>query len=94
MKRKQDYQDYLASNEWQEKRLEVLERDDFTCQHCGIEATEVHHLTYARIFHEALDDLVSLCRDCHAEIHDHDEPSDDELFDEAMAREDRHDEGR
>jgi 5-methylcytosine-specific restriction endonuclease McrA len=69
-KRKQDYQDYLASEEWQEKRREILTRDRFKCRHCGNDATEVHHLTYVRIFREELDDLVSVCRNCHQDIHD------------------------
>lgn len=32
-------------------------------------ATEVHHLTYERVFQEHPSDLLAVCRQCHAEIH-------------------------
>jgi hypothetical protein len=31
--------------------------------------TQVHHLTYLRLFNEDMADLMALCRQCHAEIH-------------------------
>lgn len=61
-----EYGDYLNSNEWKDKRLKVLERDNYLCQSCRInKATEVHHLTYNHKGHEPLFDLVSVCKDCH-----------------------------
>ena len=41
-----------------------------TCEKCGKRrATEVHHLTYLRVFNELPSDLMALCRQCHAEVH-------------------------
>jgi 5-methylcytosine-specific restriction endonuclease McrA len=63
------YLRYLRSDLWREKRRRVLERDGYRCQvwrqHV---ATEVHHKTYARLGHEPLEDLISLCRACHEAI--------------------------
>lgn len=57
-------------------RNSVLLRDFYLCQHCGKPATEVHHkvhLTPDNIHDPSItmnmDNLVSLCRDCHFEEH-------------------------
>jgi 5-methylcytosine-specific restriction endonuclease McrA len=63
------YQEYLKSDKWKAKRLRVLQRDNFICQKCGDRAWQVHHKTYERIFNEHPSDLVSLCGDCHKDIH-------------------------
>jgi hypothetical protein len=63
------YQAYLGSEGWQAKRGKVLRRDPI-CRSCEDAASEqVHHLTYERIFHEPLLDLVGVCRPCHRDIH-------------------------
>lgn len=67
--RKRNYGLYLQSKEWREKREHVLRRDNRECQLCGELARHVHHLTYERIYNEALYDLVSLCAGCHDMIH-------------------------
>jgi hypothetical protein len=62
------YSEKLKSPKWQKKRLEVLNRDNFTCCKCGDTETElhVHHLKYTGEPHEApLTDLETLCKDCH-----------------------------
>jgi 5-methylcytosine-specific restriction endonuclease McrA len=65
------YRQYMASPMWREKRQQVLERDSFRCKGCEKErATEVHHKTYARLGNELLIDLISLCSECHARIHE------------------------
>ncbi len=65
-----DYEDYLATDQWARKRRAVLERDKQLCQAClSREATEVHHLTYDRIFEEPMFDLVAICRPCHEKLH-------------------------
>jgi 5-methylcytosine-specific restriction endonuclease McrA len=63
------YKVYLESGKWKAKRLKVLKRDNFICQACGGKAWQVHHKTYKRIFNEHLSDLVSVCGDCHKDIH-------------------------
>lgn len=55
---------------WQKVRLEVMNRDKFTCQCCGTSEIElqVHHLCYEkgkRIWDSRPEDLLTLCRDCH-----------------------------
>lgn len=63
------YLHYLRSHQWQKLRQIVMERDSYRCQvwldHPG---EEVHHRTYARFGHEDLDDLITLCRECHDAI--------------------------
>ena len=61
---------YLGSAFWRERREHILQRADYTCEKCGQRpATEVHHLTYIRVFQELPSDLLAVCRQCHAEIH-------------------------
>lgn len=56
------YSDYLNSNVWREKRVKRLAMDRFRCASCGSkQRVEVHHLTYERIFHELMSDLLPLC---------------------------------
>jgi len=68
--RKEYYAEYLKSDAWQRKRFVVLRRDNWTCQYCGVKATEVHHKRYAKnIGREPIKWLVSLCRECHRKQH-------------------------
>jgi len=60
---------------WQKKRLEVLEHDNYTCRRCG--ATETHlHVHHAQYFKECKvwqyhqSQLLTLCDACHEHIHD------------------------
>ena len=64
-----DYYEHLKSDKWKKLRKSVLHRDNELCI-CGGKATEVHHKTYARVGNEHLSDLVSLCRNCHQNVHD------------------------
>lgn len=63
------YSSKLKDPRWQKKRLEILNRDNFSCHNCGdTESTlHVHHIAYqgkdpweteARL-------LQTLCEDCH-----------------------------
>jgi len=63
-----DYSEKLKSPKWQKKRLEVLNRDNFTCCKCGDTETElhVHHLKYYKEPYDAdLSSLETLCKYCH-----------------------------
>lgn len=61
-----DYQTYLASREWSLLREQVRERSKNTCEHCFRAPQEaVHHLTYERIWHEDIADLMAICNACH-----------------------------
>lgn len=67
--RREEYQRYLKSPKWRSKCRAVMERDKYRCRFCGQPAVQVHHLTYVRIFNEALYDLVAICKDCHELLH-------------------------
>lgn len=72
-RRYRNYNSYMKSERWRKLRLKVLARDDYQCQRCGsAKNLRIHHLTYERVGHEALDDLITLCEACHSEIHRND----------------------
>ncbi len=61
------YRDYLRSPEWRQKRQAAIAAAGGRCQYCNTTTNlEVHHRTYARIFHEELSDLTVMCDPCHA----------------------------
>lgn len=71
--KRRDYyrNEYLKSDAWRRKRYVVLKRDQWTCVHCGAEATQVHHKKYARnIGREPIHWLESVCHACHNKLHD------------------------
>lgn len=70
--RKQEYDLYLQTPAWSEKRKMALIRDNYLCQGCReSRATQVHHLTYQNLFDELLFQLISLCTRCHQRVHGH-----------------------
>lgn len=52
-------------------RLEVLRRDDWRCQSCGVMASlEVHHQEFrSHSGADSLENLITLCSACHARVH-------------------------
>ena len=75
---KSDYYELLKDPRWQKRRLEIMQRDNFTCQMCGNGLTSgvplnVHHYVYHKGYlpWEYPDkDLITLCRDCHHKLHE------------------------
>ena len=70
MENKTNYQRKLAHPDWQKKRLEVMQRDKFRCQHCISNEKElhVHHLYYlpnTEPHNYPLDAFMTLCYECH-----------------------------
>lgn len=65
----EEYARYLKSPKWRAKWRAVMERDKYRCRFCNQRATQVHHLTYARIFNEPLYDLAAICPQCHETLH-------------------------
>lgn len=68
------YAEKLKDPRWQKKRLEVLQRDNFTCVYCGDTETtlHVHHPYYkkgASPWEYDHMDLMTLCEDCHKVEH-------------------------
>ena len=62
------YHQYIQSDEWKEKRRQVFERDGYLCI-CGRKSTVIHHKHYKNIGKEPLSDLISLCEECHFDLH-------------------------
>jgi hypothetical protein len=91
--RKTAYHWYLGSAFWRERSEYILRRANYICEKCGKRpATEVHHLTYIRVFQELPSDLLAVCRQCHAEIHWRQLANDNQIqfqfFEEDATRED------
>jgi hypothetical protein len=65
------YLEKLKDPRWQKKRLEILNRDEFTCQFCfDKESTlHVHHVKYSNNPWDIDNQyLLSLCSDCHQSV--------------------------
>ena len=68
--RRDFYQKYLLSSEWQSKRRQVIARDGGLCQGCrNAQIQEVHHLSYDHLGDELLFELIGLCSKCHRKTH-------------------------
>lgn len=66
-----DYEAYLQSPEWQQRRKAALERAEYRCQICNSpQRLDAHHRTYERLGNEEPADLTVLCRACHDTFHD------------------------
>lgn len=66
----QSYSDKLKDPRWQKKRLEIMERDRFSCVFCHDKSStlHVHHIAYFKNYEpwETPNGfLVTLCEDCH-----------------------------
>lgn len=62
------YTEKLRHPKWQKKRLEVLQRDEFTCRMCGSEekTLHVHHISYnGNPWETPIENLITLCEGCH-----------------------------
>lgn len=67
------YAEKLKDPRWQKLRLEILERDAFTCQNCDSTTTtlHVHHRRYLKgkdPWDIPVEYLVTLCEACHQEV--------------------------
>jgi len=64
------YQLYLLSDCWTMTRIAAIQRARWMCEVCHERMpTQVHHLTYRRLGHEAPGDLLAVCRRCHMKLH-------------------------
>ncbi len=71
--RSSQYSEKLKDRRWLQKRLRILERDDFKCRDCGVNDSfddiglQVHHCYYKGEPWDVEDDfLLTLCENCHA----------------------------
>lgn len=68
---------YMKSLRWKLLRVKVLTRDGYQCRICGNKnhpdsPLQLHHLNYDNFGVEELDDLLTLCKDCHLAVHEAD----------------------
>jgi len=60
---------YIDSKQWKEIENKKLASDNNWCQKCKIRPAQlVHHLNYDSWMHESMEDLMSVCMDCHWKI--------------------------
>lgn len=62
------YSEKLKDPRWQKKRLEIMQRDNFTCKLCGDtkETLHIHHSRYKGTPWQADDEhLHTICATCH-----------------------------
>jgi hypothetical protein len=67
------YTEKLRNPNWQRRRLEILQRDNFTCQLCLDTETElhVHHCYYTpgcEVWEYEDSALICYCKHCHAVV--------------------------
>ena len=72
MATKKTYAEKLRDPRWQRKRLEVMQRDNFSCLKCHdtTKTLNVHHFYYEPgrdPWQYDARDLATLCEDCHKE---------------------------
>jgi hypothetical protein len=66
----------FRDSRWQKLRLKIMERDEWTCQCCGVNESatlNVHHQQYecGKAPWEYEDEtLITLCEGCHKKLHD------------------------
>ena len=64
------YNNHLQSPTWFAIRSNVMARACGVCEECHTSlAVHAHHLTYERLGHEELSDLIAVCLECHEKIH-------------------------
>jgi hypothetical protein len=64
-----EYSHYRESVRWQTIRRAVKLRANGKCEICRrADGVQCAHLTYERIFHEPLTDLVWVCAPCHGKL--------------------------
>ena len=69
--RQLSYALYLASPHWQalKRRWRRANPNTAHCACCQDTRYELHHVTYDRLGHEDLGDLMPLCKACHTRLH-------------------------
>lgn len=68
--RKPTYLEYIASEEWTQRRERYFSDRPKRCRACNSRRyIQLHHKTYDRMGNEIDSDLVPLCVLCHEEVH-------------------------
>jgi 5-methylcytosine-specific restriction endonuclease McrA len=76
MEHTQEYDAYMRSEQWQQKRAERLKIAGYCCEMCNRpeantkNGLQIHHITYKNLGNEdVFTDLIALCPSCHRKIH-------------------------
>lgn len=69
-----DYKEYIEKHpHWKQVREARFKFDNGSCGICHRDLTdrryETHHLSYLRLGHERIRDVITLCHDCHDDFH-------------------------
>ncbi len=71
-----DYSKHYKDSRWQQKRLEIMERDNWTCRSCGASGEgvtlNVHHAYYEKgrkPWEYGNRTLITWCENCHKHMH-------------------------
>ncbi len=69
---------FYQSDEWKQKRLDILDRDNYLCQYCLKNKNKIkiantaHHIKHLSDYPELAlinSNLISLCKKCHDKEH-------------------------
>ena len=62
---------YYMTPHWNKVRMERRARDMSQCVLCSLASDlQCHHVSYAKLFAEPLEDLLTLCGRCHDRVHE------------------------
>src|SRR5688572_3286772 len=64
----QNYDDYLASDHWRQRRADYEASHPRRCRYCAGRGDHLHHRRYKNLGAEPDNDLEWVCADHHAEI--------------------------
>ncbi len=69
--RRRPYAERRQTREWAALKRQIHRRDGYRCRLCGDGdgPLHVHHCTYANYAEERLEDLITLCGECHRRFH-------------------------
>lgn len=77
MEHSKQYEEYLKSDEWEQKKEQRMKVDNYSCVMCGrnrehCRTLQVHHISYKRLGHENIfTDLCTVCGSCHKKLHNY-----------------------
>jgi len=64
---------YMRTPQWLKLKQDVLDFQNQRCGHCKVivdlGTTDLHHMTYERLFNEEITDMKALCKKCHHNYH-------------------------
>lgn len=64
-----EYNRYIHSNNWKDIRNARLQKDNNRCRNCGsVLNLQVHHKNYNSFGNENINDIITLCDECHNKI--------------------------